>query len=201
LGHAATFGQKGECEVVGQVTDLQGGLDMNSKVRYRSMNGEEVGTNISDRDGRYSIKLRDGTFEVSVNLGAYPGRYKRANITIACQSKTLVNLYLLPECVSFGCNRLGFDFVTYGPKWTKDPVRNMSIAFSKRKKVGTTVIFEVAVLTYDFYTIKGERIVQDLSTGKILIQGPAWLDDGKNNRDIESLVVSFTDKGIRLGHQ
>lgn len=198
LGHVAAFTQIRNCEVVGHLTDLQGVGIANSKVSYRALRGQIVKSGESDANGRYSIELPPGTYEVFVNRGAYPARYKRANVTLACNAKPMVNIYLLPECVSFGCKKGGFSFATFGLAWTKNRVNNLVIAFNNRKNAGSKIVYEDAVLTYDLYTIRGDRITQDLSTGMIMIAGSAWLDDGTNKRDFRKLLVNFVNNGIQL---
>jgi hypothetical protein len=169
-------GAKATCPVSGNIIDLQGGLAANVGVLFHGRSGLKTST--SDISGRYAINLEPGIYEVKLSIGVNKAKYRRSKVSIDCKTKEVVNLILLPQCVSFGCDQTGFffDYFTREPA-AKQDVRAV-IAYARKTKSDGRLTYERAVMTYNKVTISADRIEYDPVARTFLFTGSVYYDDG-----------------------
>ena len=180
-----------KCEVRGKVTDRNDYVEPGAIVIFKNL--RTTHQSVTDEHGDYSLDLPQDTYEIVVSR-ASELRYKRAKIQVSCPSDISINIYLLPECVSYGCKRAGFGFSNYSKTWIKKPGLNLLIAYNTRKTSRLRNVYDDAMLTFNNYTLSASRIVQNLKSKTILAE-KGWIEDGKNRRKFDRLSMRFTKNG------
>lgn len=185
-----------ECEVNGTFTDQYGAIVLGVVVSYMNFNIRKTAK--ADAAGKYSLKLPHGVYEISITRGASKARYQRAKIAISCVEDIQITVVLLPECVSFGCQRAGYSFATFAKSWTLRSDLNMVIAYDKKTKFRGRALYDHAVLTFDTYTLSADKIIQDFKSKRIFAEGRVWIENGMHRSNFDKLTMRFTNDGIRI---
>ena len=163
------------CPVSGTVTDLQGGLVPNVGVSFQ---GQSKSRTYSNMTGTYGIDLPAGLYEVTLTPGVNQGQFKRSRVFIDCKSKEIVNLILLPQCVSFGCDQGGFSFDHLARDLAAKRDIRAVIAYARRTKRDQHVSYEKVVMTYNRITISADRLDYDTVEKTFFFSGSVSYDDG-----------------------
>ena len=189
---AQNISQGSGCTVNGSVLDLSDAVVPGAIIQLTSIaSGNSVGSSETDIEGRYAIRLVSGIYEVLFRSGFNYWNSKRARVSISCDKPPRLNFYVLPECVSYGCQRRGFDFVFLArPRYDK----NLVIAYNFKKKSKGKVVYHDALLTYGTYTVYGKEIVQDLKTRATSAKGPGWIEDGYGRKTLDQIDISFASE-------
>jgi hypothetical protein len=194
-GGIACLSQPSECKIGGLIEAHYGGVESNATVIFKNAKTTKSGQ--SDVNGAYSLFLPPGIYEIIVKR-ASELRYKRALVAIPCPNNLSINIYTLPECVSYGCQRQGFDFSSFLYSWTKNRSLDLLIAYNTRKKSKTRIEYNDAMLTYDKYTLSADKIVQNLRSETLIAEGKGWIEDGNNRQNFDKLRLTFNSDGIQI---
>jgi hypothetical protein len=185
-----------KCEVSGTVTDTKGYVVPGIHIIFSQREKSEIAN--SNEAGKYKLDLAPGIYDVRLKRYVSFARYERARYEISCTGGQTLNLIELPECYSWGCTVLGYDFVTLSSAWTRNKRLNAVIAYSTKKSSMFDITYKNAMLTFNGYTIAGSRIIKNSRRKTLLVKGPGWIDDGKTRREFESLKIKFTESGIDI---
>lgn len=142
------------------------------------------------KDGQYHVELPAGIYEIYTKEGVNIAVFKRSPIDVSAGDHQTVNLYLLPECVSWGCDRLSFDIDVF--KRTGDPL-SVVIEFWQAKRERKSISYAGALFTYGLTTVKAKELLLDTVTGRVVARD-GWIEVG-------NLRSSFQEKPITLGEE
>lgn len=185
------------CKVFGTAFDLQNAVVPNTDLIFQNNTlRKEV---ISDDEGNYSVLLPFGTYEVIHETGLF-SKYKRANLSVSCNKEIEINLYFLPECVSYGCPKIKRYFSSFDSEWTFNEKLNLvfNFAFDGRKKRGANITYALAVLTFDNITLHADSLGQNVKNKTVVADGNIWLENGKERIYYNSLTLSFLQSGVKI---
>jgi hypothetical protein len=194
-GFATCVGQTNECRVSGTATDKYDFIEQGAIVEFKS--AKMTNSTKSDLDGAYSLSLSPGIYEIKVKR-ASELRYRRARLAVSCPNNIVLNIYVLPECVSYGCRSPGFGFSNFTYGWTKSRSLDLLIAYNTSKKSKNRITYKDAMVTYDKYTLSAEKVVQDLRSKTITAEGNGWIEDGKGRRTFTTLALAFGSHGFQI---
>ncbi len=182
---------KAVCLVSGTVFDLQDAVVSGSRVVFRSRLITRVAS--ADRKGHFQTSLEPGRYEVLIVRGVEFWNYMRSEIEISCGSPTVINFYVLPECVSYGCERLGshFDVITK-EKSENDIGPNLVIAYLDRKRKGDNLVYLGAVLTFKEYTVKAREIRLNTKAKKLVAKG-GWMESGNTRQTFDEREIEIAN--------
>jgi hypothetical protein len=196
---AQTSWEKTPCKVSGSIMDRSGAVFPGILVRF-SGSGKSISAE-SDREGRYSVYLAPGVYRISLFVGSNKLIYERSPVTISCPNELTLNLYPLPECVSFGCPKpLGFEFFSIPISRQSSTKTKESLYIAAREKKNENGITEYVkgVLTYGRYTILSELIAHKKNSRVLRVKGIGIIDDGKTRKEFTSLTVEFDGTTLRV---
>lgn len=144
----------------------------------------------ADKDGKFRVELPAGIYEIYTKEGVNIAVFKRSPIDVSAGDPQTINLYLLPECVSWGCDRLSFDIDVF--KRSGDPL-SVVIEFWQAKRERKSISYAGALFTYGVTTVKAKELLLDRVTGRIVARD-GWIEVG-------NLRSAFQEKTITLGEE
>lgn len=185
------------CKISGSTRDWQNAIMPNLKLKFSNQEFNKV-ANV-DESGNYEIVLPNGIYQVIAEKSFQTLSYKRANLELeSCKDEMNLNLFFLPECVSFGCDAGAAFFSILPPKWTHKKSLNIIINHINRKKHKSEIIYKDAILTYNNLTLFAETIIQNLKDKTIFAKGNVWLEDGKKRIYYKNVKLNFKEKEIQI---
>lgn len=190
----ASFSQTSQCKVGGQIGARFGGIEPNATIVFEDAKMERRA--VSDRNGAYSVLLPSGVYDILIKRWSVL-RYRRARISVSCPIDLTLNIYTLPECVSYGCRQTGYYFSAFNG-WTKNRILNVLVAYYSRRKSGTKIEYIDAVLTYDKYTVFADKMIHDVKSKTFLAKGKVWIEEGNDRRYFDKLKITFQEDGLRF---
>lgn len=174
--------------LTGKVMDKSGAIAPGIQLSFR--NTSATAQVVADSEGRFNVTLRQNIYELELFRGKTKMLYKRSKIDLSDVSQLTMNIVLLPQCVSLGCERLGYDFTTLPGGWLKGPPLDLVIAYNEKKDSGGAKKFSDAILTYGRYTIAADLINVE---GNQLLATNGWIEDGYIRRSFTKLNLSLTE--------
>ncbi|MEQ1604512.1 MAG: hypothetical protein ABL999_06550 [Pyrinomonadaceae bacterium] len=185
-----------ECLFTGTVFNLQDAVLSGSLVILRS--AEAAKSTVADEGGKFRIKLVPGIYEPLIAQGLNVWNYMRSPINISCNSDTSLNLYIMPECVSNGCSRIGsnFDVFTKNGKIGKSKDPKLVIAYFERQKRAKNIVYYNAISTFGSFTIQAKEISFDRKTRKLVARN-GWIEDGLSRQSFDERTVDIADSLLR----
>lgn len=185
-GMRSASAQPAPVNLSGIVSDLQDAVFANAQLLFISSAGHKLAT--TAEDGKYRVQLQPEVYDVYVKVGVNIWAYKRSGIDLKKLGAATLNLYLTPECVSYGCARLGYDYDVFHLRC--DPL-DLVIAYEWSKRSKGTTTYGGAVLTYGPTTINADEIVRDERSGMMRARR-GWIEEGSTRK-------SFTEIQVQTG--
>lgn len=159
----------------------------------------KAGLVTSGDEGQYSLVLSEDTYEIYLRRRINPELYKRAKFKLRCANQPIdLNIYIYPHRVSWGDTSPEPRFFAFGNLWFSDPEMNIVISYMKKKrKQGKTIYFHTT-LSYDDYNFKAEKMTLDFEKKEISVEGPGWMEQGKDRKPISNAIISFNEDGFTI---
>jgi len=179
--------------------DLQSALAPNVLVEFvNARSASETYSTRTDVNGRYSVRVPANIYEIRLKRGVDYANFNRATIGLTCSDSVQINLYLLPECVSYGCTRAGYQFDLFTGADSK--FQNLVIAYASKKKAKGRAIYENAVVTFGGYTLNANEVIQDTRTKVMWAKGPGWIENGQDRKIFnDRLEIDFASELLNTG--
>lgn len=175
------------CKVSGTLRDLQDAIVPNQTVWFSNDNiTKKIET---DQNGKYALKVDSGKYEVLIGGPFNFWNYRRGIADVTCNADIQLNLYITPECVSYGCSRLGYHFDFFSLSPLKKPVMEMVIAYVERMKKANKLTYRGVVLTTSLTTVSAREIELDAVTSTFVAKD-GWIE-------IEGLRSEFTSLDLK----
>ncbi len=189
---------KRDCSLSGTVYDLQDSVVPGSRVVFR--NGKQMQKALVDQKAKFQVNLDPGTYEVLIARRMEFWNYMRSRINVTCKSDLRVNLYVLPECVSYGCERLGshFDVFTNEKKLASEKKSEIIIAYFEKEKSGSEVVYLDGVLTFDHMTVRAKQILFNVRTNKIVARD-GWIEAGDSRHYFSKHQIEISESILSSG--
>lgn len=189
-------GNKGVCRIYGEAKDSNGALAPESLVFFKSC-GFETSVK-TDSAGKYSVMLPRGIYEVGAQLRPGLQIYPRSPLDVSCEKELLVNVYSFPDSLLDDDGRSVFKFSSFAYPAKNRKGNNVMIAYLRESALGTTEIYWNATLTIDIYTVSASRIVRDLNAPTIRAEGNVWLEDGRTQQKVKTIMFSFKQGTLEI---
>lgn len=180
--------QNKSCSVSGTVSDLGDAVGPGITVQFRDASFESLA--LTDLNGHYSTKLDRGTYEVLLKQPLEYSNYRRGKIEVSCEADLAINLFLLPECVSYGCYRRGYSFEILSSIGASDSKPNLVIAYNEKSRKGSNIVYSDAMLTYRSYSLFAKEIIQDRIT-RLTTARNGWVEQGLTRKRFIEINVDF----------
>lgn len=161
------------CKVSGTLRDLQDAVVPNQTVWFRD--GDITRKIKTDGHGKYALTVDSGKHEVLIGGQFNFWNYRRGILNVSCDADIQLNLYMTPECVSYGCTRLGSHFDFFSLKPSMKSGMDMVIAYDSRKKKAGKFVYTRAVLTTNVITVLAEEIDFHADTST-LVARDGWIE-------------------------
>lgn len=180
--------QTNRCSVSGTVSDLGDAVGTGITVQFKNASFESLAE--TDLNGRYSTKLNKDLYEVLLKGPFEYFNYRRAKVEVSCETNLAINLYLLPECVSYSCGRRGYSFEILKSVSNSDSTPNLVIAYNEKNRKGNDIIYSDAMLTYNSYSLFAKEITQDRITRRTTARN-GWVEQGQIRKPFKEINVDF----------
>lgn len=183
-----------KCIVAGTVFDTQDAVVLGSRVLFRNQIATK--TVHVDQEGDYELELPSGLYNVLIVRGMDFWNYMRSEILVDCDSKEHINLYVMPECVSYGCARLGahFDIFASYPNVSNSP--KLLISYFDRKPHGSDLVYSDVVLTFDKHTVRAKEVLFNKNSKK-LVGRHGWSEAGGSREMFDVKSLEFADSILK----
>jgi hypothetical protein len=176
---------RAECLLSGRVLDLQDAV-VPGKVILRK--GTVYLSTTADQTGNFQFKVEPGSYEILIVKGLDFWNYLRSEIKVTCKLDVSVNLYVLPECVSYGCDRLGAHFDVFTNKKSRDS--DVVVAYFDHREQEDSEVYSNVVLTFNEITVRAKEIEINKKTKKVVARD-GWMESGLSRQ-------TFTDYEINI---